>query len=280
MPDTLLAPQHPPQPYASTATDRERLLCRQREGRLSYTSGRGRQTVVVGYAVADGHIVMRLPAYNEIPRYAPGSEVTIEVDGDLSCPESVQVTGIADSGSCHEPSLDRDPGAERWPEGVGTSVVCLPYTSTTHAQLCGQEPDSVATSSTGAIADGLVLRASPQPPRFDLWAFGRAIESQDTDTQLAAYAVAAVLTVIDPDNPPSSPHVLVGKDAIGTWIRDSCEANTFQRTARMIDGVGQIAYTVEQLNRDGTHEIATSMADIGNGLITAQQTVLVWDRWD
>ena len=276
MPETLVAPANSAPPYAATASDRERLLCRQREGRLSYNSGRGRQTVVVGYAVADGHIVMRLPAYNEIPRYAPGSEVTIEVDGDLSCPDAVQVTGIADSGKCHEPSLDRDPGAEKWPDGVGTSVVCLPYTSTTHAQLFGSAPTSTPVASQA----GVVRRGDIQRRRFDLKAFGRAIESQDTETQLAAYADDAELTVIDPDNPPSSPHVLSGKDAIATWLRGSCESNTVQRTARMIDAVDQIAYTVEQLNRDGTHEIATSMADVCDGLITAQQTVLVWDRWD
>jgi hypothetical protein len=276
MPDTLLAHENPAQPYASTATDRERLLCRRREGRLSYTTGRGQQTVVVGYAVADGHIVMRLPEYNEIPRYAPGHEVTIEVDGDLGCPESVQVTGIADSGWCHEPSLDRDPGVEKWPEGVRTSVVCLPYTSTTHAELFGCAPTGGSDESDARA----VRRGDPQPRTFDLQAFGRAIESQNTDAQLAAYAVNADLTVIDPDNPPSSPHVMSGTEAIATWLRGSCAANTVQRTARMIDGGGQIAYTVEQLNRDGTHEIATSTADISNGLITAQQTVLVWDRWD
>jgi hypothetical protein len=276
MPETLVAPANSAEPYASTATDRERLLRRQREGRLSYTSGRGRQTVVVGYALADGHIVMRLPEYNEIPRYAPGSEVTIEVAGDAGCPESVQVTGIADSGGCHEPSLDRDPAAERWPEGVGTSVVCLPYTTTTHAEL----PGGTSRSLPWPLQSGVIRLGSLPPPRFDLRAFGHAIEAQDTDAQLTAYAEDAELTVIDPDNPPSSPHVLSGKHAIGTWLRGSCEANTVQRTARMIDGAGQIAYTVEQLNRDGTHEIATSMADIREGLITVQQTVLVWDRWD
>jgi ketosteroid isomerase-like protein len=275
MPETVAAPTSSDPPHSATASDRERLLCRQREGRLSYNSDRGRQTVVVGYAVADGHIVMRLPDYNEIPRYAPGSEVTIEVDGDPGCPDAVQVTGIADWGRCHEPSLDRDPGAETWPDGVGTSVVCLPYTGTTHAELFGSAPTSMSAASPA------VVRCGDTPPRrFDLKAFGRAIESQDTDTQLAAYADDAVLTVIDPDNPPSSPHLVSGKDAISTWLRGSCESNTVQRTARMIDGAGQIAYTVEQLNLDGTHEIATSMADISDGLITAQQTVLVWDRWD
>jgi hypothetical protein len=86
--------------------------------------------------------------------------------------------------------------------------------------------------------------------------------------------------VIDPDNPPSSPHIFTGREAISRWLRDSCEANAVQRTTRMIDGRGQIAYTVEQRNRDGTREIATSTADVANGLITAQQTVLVWDDWD
>src|SRR5918999_688254 len=58
-----------------TTADRH-LLMRRQEGRLSYTSGRGQPMVVVTYTISDDHLVIRVPAYNEIAWYAPGTEVT------------------------------------------------------------------------------------------------------------------------------------------------------------------------------------------------------------
>ena len=56
-------------------------LCSHHEGRLGYQSGRGHRSVVVSYAVAGDQILVRLPDYNDIVHYAPGAEVSLDVDG-------------------------------------------------------------------------------------------------------------------------------------------------------------------------------------------------------
>jgi hypothetical protein len=230
-----------------TTADR-RLLLRRQEGRLSYTSGRGQQTVVVTYTISDDHLLIRVPEYNEIAWYAPGTEVTFTVDGDQTHPGAVQLRRIATTGGCHQHIADLDPRAERWPEGINITVICLP--------LAGSE----------------VTRR-----RFDLMEFSRAIDASDAEYQIAAYADSAEVEVIDPDNPPSSPHVLKGKNAIADWVRSNCQRNVLQRVVRAIDGDDRVAYTVSQVQRDGSHEIATSTAELQDGLVTQQHTILIRD---
>lgn len=109
--------------------------CRQwiadhREGRLSYQTGRGPRSVVVRYAVAANSIMIRLPDYNDIVHYAPGSVVSLHIDGQskpLSELNEVTVTGRAALVDCAD--LPADPVTERWPAGVPTSLIVLPMTN-------------------------------------------------------------------------------------------------------------------------------------------------------
>jgi hypothetical protein len=227
------------------------LLLRRQEGRLAYTSGRGPQTVVVSYTIHDGHLVIRVPEYNEIAWYAPGTEVTFTVDGDHADSGAVQLRRMATTGRCHEQASALDPRAEHWPEGVHVTVICLR------------------------------LAVSEIPGKhFDLVKFSRAIDAGDIDGQIAAYAESAEVEVIDADNPPSSPHVLRGKNAIAEWLRSSCQRHVAQRLVRIIDGDDRIAYTVTRVRCDGSHEIATSTAELRDGMVTHQHTILVRDSVD
>ena len=230
-----------------TTADRD-LLVRRQEGRLSYTSGKGHRTVVVTYTIKDGHVVIRVPEYNEIIWYAPGTEVTLTVDGDQTHPDPVRLRRIATTGGCHRETSDLDPSAEHWPKGINVTVICLHLAK---SEVSGRH--------------------------FDLMEFSRAIEASDAETQIAAYADWAEVEVINPDNPPSSPHVLKGKNAIADWLRNNCQRNVMQRVVRTIEGHDGIAYTVVQVQRDGSHEIAASTAKLRDGLVTQQQIVLVRD---
>ncbi len=107
-------------------------LTRHREGRLGYRSGRGPRSVVVSYAVAGEQIVVRLPDYNDIAHYAPGAEITLDVDSEpderRSGPETVNVSGLAEQADPDE-DLGEVDFAESWPDGVGTTVLLLPLTA-------------------------------------------------------------------------------------------------------------------------------------------------------
>jgi hypothetical protein len=107
-------------------------LCSHHEGRLGYQSGKGPRSVVVSYAVAEDQILVRVPDYNDIVHYAPGSEVRIDVDGGTPAAhrETVVVTGQAAlAESCQKPLIDQAAFQEEWPPDVSTSVICVPLTA-------------------------------------------------------------------------------------------------------------------------------------------------------
>jgi nitroimidazol reductase NimA-like FMN-containing flavoprotein (pyridoxamine 5'-phosphate oxidase superfamily) len=107
-------------------------LTSHRQGRLGYSSGRGPRSVVVNYSVADEQIVVRVPDYNDIAHYAPGSPVTFDVEDDpaepAARPEAVSVSGTAALVD-HADELGGVTFAESWPEGVTTAVVRVPLTA-------------------------------------------------------------------------------------------------------------------------------------------------------
>jgi hypothetical protein len=104
-------------------------VCSHHEGRLGYQSGRGHRAVVVFYAVAGDQILVRLPDYNDIVRYAPGAEISLAVDGGTPAAhrETVTVTGTAElAENTYRPLIDQAAFEEDWPSDVRTSVICLP----------------------------------------------------------------------------------------------------------------------------------------------------------
>ena len=107
-------------------------LSSHREGRLGYQTGRGPQSVVVSYALADEQVVFQLPDYNDIVHYATGERVTLEVDGLAPAAgqfETVTVTGQAQRANTQDgPTIGRSHLAEQWPTGVSTTVICLAMT--------------------------------------------------------------------------------------------------------------------------------------------------------
>ena len=102
----------------------------------------------------------------------------------------------------------------------------------------------------------------------------------DLDLQIAAYADHAELRVINPDNPPRLPRTLKGKSQIEAWIRGEPAQRIVVQVSNLVEAGERIAFTEVRRYSDGGHEIAVSTADLADGLITRQLTVLVWDPWD
>jgi hypothetical protein len=108
------------------------------EGRLSYLSGRGPQSVVVSYVVAGDQILLQIPEYNEIAQYAPGAEVTLAVDRKVEPTSAIQpvvtidmvsVTGTAAlAAGANPPPAAAGGFGESWPAGIKISLLSLPLT--------------------------------------------------------------------------------------------------------------------------------------------------------
>ncbi len=108
------------------------------EGRLSYLSGRGPQSVVVSYVVAGDQILLQIPEYNEIAQYAPGAEVTLVVDRKVEPTSAIQpgvtidVVGVTGTAALVAEADPPPPAAggfgESWPAGIKISLLSLPLT--------------------------------------------------------------------------------------------------------------------------------------------------------
>ena len=124
------------------------------------------------------------------------------------------------------------------------------------------------------------MRVSPAVREFDLTTFSRSLLRADLDLQIAAYADAAKLRIINPDNPPRLPRTLEGKAQIEAWIRGEPAQRVVVQVSNLIENGERIAFTEVRRYSDGAHEIAASTAELRDGLIGRQLTILVWDPWD
>ncbi len=102
-------------------------LARHEEGRLGCRTGRGWRSVLVRYVPAEGELLVQLPDYNDIVRYAPGRPIVFEVSGRQrdGLQETVAVLCepyVVDSE--HIPA-DR-PFDEHWPDDLAVSIIALP----------------------------------------------------------------------------------------------------------------------------------------------------------
>jgi hypothetical protein len=117
-----------------------------------------------------------------------------------------------------------------------------------------------------------------QAPRFDLNAFSRALAQRDVDYQLARYAPDAEIRVVDPNNPPTAPRTVSGAPAIHAWLLDASAREVGLHVTHLVDGGDRVAFTACWQHEDGTEVESASTAELHNGLITTQHTILAWRR--
>jgi hypothetical protein len=105
----------------------------------------------------------------------------------------------------------------------------------------------------------------------------RAVEARDAKSLKSLYAANAVVTVIDTDNPPSKPRTIKGAKDIGSYL-DDVYSRDMKHTLDhgVVDGK-HLAYVEGCRYPDGTHVIASTMAELGPNGIVNQTIVQAWD---
>ena len=117
----------------------------------------------------------------------------------------------------------------------------------------------------------------PRTVGFDLLEFGRALEERDIEYQASRYALDAEIRIVTPDNPPSAPQTMHGRAAIYAWLLHASTRDLGLRVIQLVDGGDRVAFSERWHHQDGTTAVASSIAEIDDGLITVRDTVLVWD---
>jgi hypothetical protein len=118
----------------------------------------------------------------------------------------------------------------------------------------------------------------PKTVSFNLLEFRRALEEGDIDYQASCYAPNAEIRIVNPDNPPSTPQSVHGREEIHVWLLHASTRDLGVRVTHLVDGGDRVAFTERWHHQDGTTAVATSTAEIDKGLITIRHTVLVWDH--
>lgn len=112
---------------------------------------------------------------------------------------------------------------------------------------------------------------------FDVTALARALETRDATAQLAAYAPNAELVIIDRDNPPSSPRIITGTDALRDYLDDFTSREMTHEVRASVTSADQIAFELACQYPNGTRVQCMCIAGITDGHIAWQHQVQAWD---
>jgi SnoaL-like domain len=122
--------------------------------------------------------------------------------------------------------------------------------------------------------DGMTTTAST----FDLGRLAEAIEARDAARQIELYAPDATVTISDRLSQPGAPRVIHGREAIATWIKDSCAREMTHSVNSRVQDDGGAAFVVACRYGDGTNVVCATVLELAGGLIAKQTIVQAWDE--
>lgn len=106
----------------------------------------------------------------------------------------------------------------------------------------------------------------------------KAIETRDAESLKALYAANATVVIIDNDNPPSKPRTIRGAKDIGSFLDDLYSRDMKHTLDHGVVDDKYLAYIEGFSYPDGTHAIASTMAELGPNGIVNQTIVQAWDN--
>ena len=114
--------------------------------------------------------------------------------------------------------------------------------------------------------------------KIDFEALRRAGEQRDLDAMLDLYADDAEVRIVNRHTPPSSPHVLRGKEEIAEYLRDIFGRDMTHSIENEVVGEDRVAFNVACEYPDGTRVLAAQNLDVREGKIIRQVDVVAWDE--
>jgi SnoaL-like domain len=105
----------------------------------------------------------------------------------------------------------------------------------------------------------------------------RAIEGRDADAIAARYTEGATVTLLDRDNPPSSPRVMSGREEVRVYFRDVCGRNVEHEVRDAVVDEHGLAFTQHCRYPDGSRVVCSAVGVLDDGLIVRQTIVQTWD---
>lgn len=113
---------------------------------------------------------------------------------------------------------------------------------------------------------------------LDFEALRRAAEHNDAETLADLYAEDAEVLIVNRETPPSSPHVLHGREAIAEYLKDVCGRDIKSRIESEVVGEERIAFNEACEYPDGTRVLSATTLEMQDGKIARQVSVEAWDE--
>jgi ketosteroid isomerase-like protein len=113
---------------------------------------------------------------------------------------------------------------------------------------------------------------------LDFEALRRAAEHNDAEALANLYAEDAEVLIVNRETPPSSPHVLRGREQIAEFLRDVCGRDIKSSIEAEVIGEERIAFNEACRYPDGTHVLSATTLEVQDGKISRQVSVEAWDE--
>ncbi len=114
--------------------------------------------------------------------------------------------------------------------------------------------------------------------QFTLATFVRALEQRDVETQLAAFADDAEVTLADRITQPGSPRVLHGKGEIRAWIEDVCSRDMTHHVTSSLATADGAAFIESCRYAEGGNVLCAAVLELHEGRIARLTGVQAWDE--
>ena len=113
---------------------------------------------------------------------------------------------------------------------------------------------------------------------LDFGTLRRAAEHDDAEALGNLYAEDAEVLIVNRETPPSSPHVLRGREQIAEFLKDACGRDIKARIEAEVIGEERIAFNEACQYPDGTRVLSATTLEVQDGKIARQVSVEAWDE--
>lgn len=113
---------------------------------------------------------------------------------------------------------------------------------------------------------------------LDFEALRRGIEHSDAEALIDLYAGNAEVHIVNRRTPPSSPHVLRGKEEISEYLREGYAAEMTHRVENEVLGADRVAFNIACRYPNGLRVLTATTLEVRDGKIVREVDLEAWDE--
>ncbi len=113
---------------------------------------------------------------------------------------------------------------------------------------------------------------------LDFEALRRGIEQSDAEALIDLYADDAEVRIVNRRTPPSSPHILNGKEGIAEYLREGYAMEMEHRVENEVIDKNRVAFYTACQYPEGSRVLYAATLEVHDGKIVREVGVEAWDE--